>query len=138
MADMTTRRAAALAVLAVGILAGICSAEAQSLDQNSADALAATVRALKSHPAQGAGGWTKDLDPRIRSLGDSPESAREMNDLAAQILTELAERTGGDPAKMNEALARGKSDPSAFAESLSPATRERLHALAAKVPADQR
>ena len=130
---MTTRRAFNLA-LAIAILSGVCSAEAQSLDRNSADALSAAVRALTTRPTQGAG--ARALDPRIRSLGDSPESAAEMNELAAQILTEIAERTGGDPAKMSEELARGKSDPAAFAASLSPATRQRLQSLAAKVPAD--
>jgi hypothetical protein len=35
---------------------------------------------------------------------------------------------------MTEALARGRSDPEAFAASLSPATRARLRALAGKVP----
>jgi hypothetical protein len=134
---MTIRRAS-IVVLAVAILSGVCPAGAQSLDPDSTDALSATVRALKNQPAQGKGGWAKNVDPRIRSLGDSPESSREMNELAAQILTEIAERTGGDPAKMNEELARGKSDPAAFAASLSPATRERLRALAAKVPSEQR
>jgi hypothetical protein len=33
-------------------------------------------------------------------------------------------------------LARGKRDPEGFAASLSPATRARLKALAAKMPAD--
>jgi hypothetical protein len=132
---MTIRRAPFLVGLAVGMLAGICSVEAQSLDPGSKEALAAAVRALNDRPGQAS---AEHLDPRIRSLADSPEHRRELNELAAQILTEIAERTGGDAAKMSELLARGKSDPAAFAASLSPATRERLEALAATVAPAQK
>src|SRR5437867_2121823 len=122
---MTTRRAALLVALVLGVFAGIRPAQAQGLDPVSKDALAATIRTLQS-PGEHGGGARPSLDPRIRSLGDSPESTREMNDLAAEIFTEIAERSGGDPDKMSELLARGKSDPAAFAASLSPATREKL------------
>jgi hypothetical protein len=54
--------------------------------------------------------------------------------VAGAVLTELAERNGGDPDRMTAAIERAKSDPEGFAAMLSPATRARLSALAAKLP----
>jgi hypothetical protein len=82
---------------------------------------------------------TPPLDPRLKeALADSPDLNQELYELAAQIFSEIAEATGGDESKMDEMVARGKSDPAAFAASLSPATRARLRALAEKIAAQKK
>lgn len=137
---MTTRGARSAVAFGFGILLATCSAQGQTLDPVAADALAATLRSLGARAAQGTNGSPRqipDLDPRIHALAESPELTREVYELAGEIFTEIADRAGGDPDKMSEALARGKSDPSAFASSLSPATQERLRALASKLSPDR-
>ena len=114
--------------LVVSLLLGTGLSHAGSLDDGSARALSETLRTLQGS----AGTKAPGADPRLGSLAES----EELYDLASQVFTELTERYGGDPEKMSEALARGKRDPEGFAASLSPATRARLRALAAKMPAE--
>jgi hypothetical protein len=116
-----------LAGLVVGVLLGPAVAHPERLDRQSAAALEETLRLLQGSvgtPAPGA-------DPRLGDLAGS----QALYDLASQVFRELAERYGGDPEKMTEALARAKNDPEGFAASLTPATRARLKALADTVPA---
>ena len=88
-----------------------------------------------------AAGWApaaaaiERQDPRHAPLARSPELTREFYAVAGAALKELAEESGADPARMSAALARAKSDLEAFVASLSPKTRARLSALAAKLPA---
>lgn len=110
----------------VGVLLFACAAGAADLDDASASALAQTLRGLSAGSAVGA----PAVDPRLGSLGGS----QELYDVAAQVLTELAERCGGDPDKMTEAVTRGKDDPEGFLATLSPALRARIKALADKAP----
>jgi hypothetical protein len=118
-------------------------APAESLDPTSADSLRDVLRMLEDPAARtGAertGKQTPPLDPRLKgALADSPELNQELYELAAQIFSEITEATGGDESKMDEMVARGKSDPAAFAASLSPATRARLRALAEKIEAQKK
>ena len=62
---------------------------------------------------------------------------QEFYALAARIFQELTANSGGDVAKMNEALERAKADPAAFAAMLSPQTLQRLRELSIKI-SDQR
>ncbi|HLK10178.1 MAG TPA: hypothetical protein VKW76_02235 [Candidatus Binatia bacterium] len=133
---MTVRGIPGIIAVGLGIVLGTCSARAQTTDQASAEALGETLRSLQERatPARpGSAAPIPDLDPRIGALADSPELTRELYDLAGEILTELSDRTGGDPEKMRQAVARGRADPAAFAASLSPAAQERLRALARKL-----
>lgn len=120
-------RALALRSVGLAVLLAIRSVAAQTLDQPSADALGDTLRMLESRP-----GTTRS------PLGGSPEIDRELYDVAGQVFRELTERAGGDVGEMNRALDRGRADPAAFAASLSPATRERLRALARRLDAERR
>jgi hypothetical protein len=115
--------------LAMSLFLGIGLCRAETLDDGSAKALSETLRTLQ----RSAGKRAPGADRRLGSLAES----EELYDLASQVFTELTERYGGDPKKMSEALARGKSDPAGFAASLSPATRARLKALAEKMPASE-
>lgn len=116
------------AALALGLLLlGTGVAQAEPLDESSAAALRETLRSLQG----GAGTKAPGADPRLGSVGSSPE----LYDVAGEVLRELAERYGGDPEKMSAALERAKNDPEGFAASLTPATRARLKALAGKAPA---
>src|SRR5690349_7157653 len=86
----------------------------------------------------GSGGMdarTPPTDPRLHALAESPELNQEFYELAAAIFAEMTEAAGGDVSKMDEAVARAKSDPAAFAASLSPATRARLRALGERIEA---
>ncbi len=105
------------------------AAHAQSEDSESADALAQTLRSMQGMSPDAAGA----LDPRLGAINESPELKKEFNELTSAMLTELVERSGGDPSKMSDDVERGRSDPAAFAASLSPETRARLEALSRKL-----
>jgi hypothetical protein len=118
-----------LPALLLGSILAVCSAPAEPLDDPSARALEQTLRSLGA----GGGAAIEQQDPRLAPIARSPELTRELYEVAGAVLTELAERSGGDPERMNEALGRAKTDPEGFLSSLSPATRARLSALAAKL-----
>ncbi len=100
---------------------------AEPLDGPSADALDQTLGTLRQ------GARTQPLDGPLGAIDDSPEMRQELNDLAAAVFSDLAARYDGDPDAMAAALARGKSDPAAFADSLSPATRAKLEKLSRRL-----
>jgi hypothetical protein len=115
------RRTLLAAVPLALTLAGPVAAE--PLDGASADALDQTLGTLRQ------GARTTPLDGRLGGIEQSPAMQQEFNDLAAAVFSDLAARYDGDPDAMAAALSRGKSDPAAFADSLSPATRARLEKL---------
>src|SRR5690242_9729795 len=128
--------------LGVGALVISTAVPAGSLDPASADALGDVLRMLQDPAGRpGAGGIearTPPTDPRLHALAESPELNQEFYDLAAAIFAEIAQAAGGDVSKMDEAVARARSDPAAFAASLSPATRARLRALSERIEARTR
>jgi hypothetical protein len=131
-------------LLSTGLLLAVllpCAVRGEPLDAASADALGNTLRMLEDPGARrDAGRASPSLasDPKLKAITQSPELTQELYELAAQIFSEITQRTAGDVDKMNEMMARGKSDPAAFAASLSPATRARLRAFADKVEAAKR
>lgn len=125
-------------VLSLALLCAAPPLAAQTLDPVSQEALAATLRMLRDPalrgPAISGNAQADGIDRQVQGMvGGSPQLAQEFYELAAQIFGELAQSTGGDVAKLNEALERAKSDPAAFAALLSPQTLERLRALALKI-----
>ena len=139
---MRRLRAAALRLVVALLLALAASpGRAQALDPTATEALAATLRMLLD-PAQRAAALAGNaqagqIDQQIRALTGSEALTQEFYALAADIFQELTQGSGGDPAKMTEALARGSTDPSGFAAVLSPRTLERLRQLSVKI-SDQR
>jgi len=121
-----------LPALLLGSVLAVCSAPAKPLDAPSARALEQALGSLGA----GGGAAIEQQDPRLAPIARSPALTRELYDVAGAVLTEIAERNVGDPERMNEALARAKSDPEGFVASLSPATRARVVALAAKLAAE--
>ena len=119
-----------LPALLLGSILAVCSAPAEPLDAPAARALEQTLGTLGA----GGGAAIEQTDPRLAPIARSPELTKELYDVAGAVLTELAERNGGDPDRMTAAIERAKSDPEGFAAMLSPATRARLSALAAKLP----
>jgi hypothetical protein len=134
------RRVAAALALVVA-LAQVPSLGAQALDPTATEALAATLRMLLD-PAQRSAALAGNapagqIDQQIRALTGSEALTQEFYALAADVFQELTQGSGGDPAKMTEALARGRADPSGLAAVLSPRTLERLRQLSVKI-SDQR
>jgi hypothetical protein len=119
-----------LPALLLGSILAVCSAPAEPLDKPSAEALEQALGSLGA----GGGAAIENTDPRLAPIARSPELTKELYEVAGAVMTELTERNGGDPARMTAAIERAKSDPEGFAASLSPATRARLAALAAKLP----
>jgi len=119
-----------LPALLLGSILAVCSAPAEPLDRPSAAALEQALGSLGA----GGGAAIEKADPRLAPIARSPELTKELYEVAGAVLTELAERNGGDPDRMTAAIERAKSDPEGFAAMLSPATRARLSALAAKLP----
>ena len=128
-------RLLAAAALLVGLAA--VTAQSQSLDPTSQDALDKTLRMLLD-PAARSGGVSRStqgaaVDQQVRALAGSEALTQEVYALAGQVLSELVQSTGGDTQKMLEALDRAKSDPAGFAALLSPATQQQLRELAVKL-----
>jgi phage-related minor tail protein len=131
--------------LVLGALIALAAAgevAAQSLDPSSQDALNKTLQILLDPAARNAG-LAKDpqgaaIDQQVRALAGSDTLTQEFYALAGQILTELAQNTGGDAQKMLQAVERAKTDPAGFAAMLSPATLQRLRDLSIKLSDKQR
>jgi hypothetical protein len=106
---------------------------AQASSDPTAAALAAALGKLRQAAPGTRGGPI--LDPRLRSLESSPELSEEFSDLAAAIFSDLVAQYDGDPERMAEVLAKGQSNPEAFARTLRPATRAKLEQLTRKLEA---
>ena len=128
---MQTLVALALVLLAAAPLAG------ETPDPAIQEALAATLRVLRDpalrSPAVAGSPRAAAIDTEVRAMTGSPQLTQEFYDLAATIFEELAKSSGGDANTMRETLERAAEDPAAFAALLSPATLDRLRALAVKV-----
>jgi hypothetical protein len=127
-------------LLVVTILLALSApAHAQSLDAASTEALAAALRALQDPSARAAAlsgnpqGGAVDQQIQGFAGGLTPD----VYALAAQVLNELVRNTGGDVGRLSDAIGRARTDPSAFAATLSPATLDRLRELATRI-GDQR
>jgi hypothetical protein len=125
----------AFASLTLGVLTPVF---AQQTDPDAA-ALAEMLKALTVPGAKGAppGGGTgaAEVDQQVRALTGSPQLTQEVYNLAAQVLAELMQTSGGDMGKVFDTLERAKSDPAAFMATLSPQTRDRLKELSDKIAA---
>ncbi|HEV8532487.1 MAG TPA: hypothetical protein VGT00_13795 [Methylomirabilota bacterium] len=124
-------------VVALAFLASAGPAAAQALDPTSQDALNQTLQILLDPNAR-AGELAKNpqgaaVDQQVRALTGSDALTQEFYAVAAQVLSELAQNSGGDAQKMLQAVERAKSDPASFAAMLSPATQQRLRDLAVKL-----
>ena len=128
---MRTLVALALVLLAAAPLAG------ETPDPALQEALAATLRVLRDpalrSPAVAGSPRAAEIDTEVQALTGSPQLTQEFYDLAATIFEELARNSGGDTNKLRETLERAAEDPAAFAALLSPATLDRLRALAVKI-----
>ena len=133
-----SRRAAVLGALVVLAAAG---ATAQPLDSISQDALNKTLQILLDPTARsgelGKNSQGAALDGQVRALAGSDALTQELYAVAGQVLTELAQSSGGDTQKMLRAVEGAKTDPAGFAAMLSPATQQRLRDLSVKI-SDQR
>ena len=115
--------------------------QAQQVDPGSA-ALTEMLKSLTAPGGKGgplgAGTGSGDIDQQVRALTGSPELTQEVYNLAAQVLGELLQSSGGDMNKLFDTLARAQSDPGTFAATLSPQTRERLKDLSDRIAAGKR
>ena len=140
-ARTTSARWLAVTLTLVLALGAGSPAGAQSLDPAASEALASTLRvlldptlrvaAIAGNPQAGA------ADQQIRALAGSDALAQEVFAVAADVFRDLAQASGVDATAMAQALDRGRTDPRAFAATLSPSTLERLHQLSIKI-SDQR
>ena len=133
------RRAFLAALIA---LAAEGAAAAQPLDSTSQEALNKTLQILLDPNVRG-GELAKNLqgaavDQQVRALAGSDALTQELYAVAGQVLTELVQNTGGDAQKMLQVVERAKTDPTAFAAMLSPATLQRLRDLSVKLSDKQR
>lgn len=123
-------------------LALSASAGAQGLDPAATEALAATMKMLIDPAQRGAAvagsPQATAIDQQIRALTGSEALTQEFFALAADVFQELTVATGGDVNKLVQALDGARTNPSAFAATLSPATLERLRALSVKISDQKR
>ncbi|MBI3061875.1 MAG: hypothetical protein HYY83_07875 [Deltaproteobacteria bacterium] len=113
------------------------SLDGQTLDPQTAKALAEAIRVIQD-PALRQTAITKDrkaveADRQVRALAGSEPVTQEFYQFAIDIFVDLMQSAGGDMKKITETLERAKSDPAAFAATLSPRNRERLKELSTKV-----
>ena len=127
------RRGVPLA-LAFAVVLATTARHGQALEPDATEALSETLQVLHEQPTHG--GAVPGVPPNsdlAHTLQGSPELTQELYDLAADVFREITENAGGDASKMGHVVEGGRSDPAGFAESLSPATRERLRAFAQKI-----
>ena len=109
----------------------------QGLDPASAEALSATLRMLADAPSRGEAilgtPGAAEIDRQVQSLAGSSQLAQEMYEIAAAVFADLARSSGGDAARMSDALEQARSDPAGFAARLSPETLQRLRELSTKI-----
>ena len=127
----------AIVTLAALSLALAPRLDAQTLDPQTAKALAEAIRVIQD-PALRQTAITKDrkaveADRQVRALAGSEPVTQEFYQFAIDIFVDLMQSAGGDMKKITETLERAKSDPAAFAATLSPRNRERLKQLSTKV-----
>lgn len=126
-----------LAIVTLAALSLAPFLEAQTLDPQTAKALAEAIRVIQD-PALRQTAITKDrkaveADRQVRALAGSDQVTQEIYQFAIDIFVDLMQSAGGDMKKISETLDRAKSDPAAFAATLSPRNRERLKELSTKV-----
>jgi hypothetical protein len=124
------------------VLASGAPAFAQALDAASSAALDAVLSMLLD-PAQRSAAIAGNpqaaaADRQMQEMLRTPEMQQEFYTLAGAIFAELVQRSGGDVGKMGQALDASRSNPAGLIESLSPATREQLRVLAAKIAEQKR
>lgn len=112
------------------------STHPQTLDPESANALASTLRMLADPASRGqiiaTDPTAAEIDKQVQGMAGSA-LAQEVYGLAAEVFADLARNSGGDPKRMNDALERAKSDPAGFAAMLRPETLQRLRELSTKI-----
>ena len=77
-------------------------------------------------------------DAQMRALVGTGPLQQEFYSLAGDIMNDLTRSSGGDVSKMLQTLERARTEPAAFAASLSPATQQKLRDFAAKVQQQRR
>jgi len=131
-----------LAVVFIALVIHDAPIQAQRVDSGSAAALSEMLKSLTGPGAKGgplgAGTGSSDIEQQVRALIGSPELTQELYNLAAQVLGELLQSSGGDMNKLFDTLSRAQSDPGAFAATLSPQTRDRLKDLSDRITAGRR
>ena len=109
----------------------------QGLDPASAEALSTTLRMLADPGSRSqvilSTPSAAEIDRQVQSIAGSSQLAQEMYGVAAAVFADLARSSGGDAARMSDALERAKSDPAGFAARLSPETLQRLRELSTKI-----
>ena len=130
-------KATLVALVSLVLLGTVTPIHAQGLDPASSAALAETLKALANPNGSslplGNDAAATESDRQIRSIAGSPQLTQEVYGLAARVLAELVQSTGGDVGKLSEALERAQSDPGGFAATLSPQTLQQLRDLSDKI-----
>ena len=133
----TLPKAALVALVSVVLLGTVTPIHAQGLDPASAAALAETLKALANPNGGslplGTDAAAAEIDRQVKSIAGSPQLTQEVYNLAARVLAELVQSTGGDVRKLSDALERARSDPEGFAATLSPPTLQQLRELSDKI-----
>ena len=109
----------------------------QGLDPASAEALSTTLRMLADPASRGQAilgtPGAAEMDRQVQSIAGSSQLAQEIYGIAAAVFADLVTNSGGDAARMSDALERAKSDPASFAARLSPETLQRLRELSTRI-----
>jgi len=133
----TLQKARLVALISAVLLGTAPPTHAQGLDPASAAALAETLKALANPNGRslplGNDARAAEIDRQVRSIAGSPQLTQEVYGLAARVLADLVQSTGGDVGKLSEALERAQSDPGGFAATLSPQTLQQLRDLSDKI-----
>ena len=84
----------------------------QGLDPASAEALSATLRMLADPASRGQAilgtPGAAEIDRQVQSIAGSSQLAQEIYGIAAAVFADLARSSGGDAARMSDALERGQ------------------------------
>ena len=118
--------------------ASVVKADPTELDEHSQKALIQTKQLLED-PKQREKAINQDADAKranqqVKELvGGRVALTPEIYDLASAVFENVVKESHGDPVKMKQAMEKFQRDPSSFAESWTPAQKEKLHELSEKL-----
>lgn len=116
-------------------------AQQQKWDQHSEQALKETQDLLKNQEQRDKAVQSdpnaKATHSEVEKLSGSSQNTNAIYGLSAEIFESIARQSNGDPQVMQKLLQEAARNPEAFANSLTPAQREKLRGVAAGIEKKQ-
>ncbi len=118
----------------MGYSAELSSSEQIALEQTLS---MLTNPAARSQAIESLGSSAKSADSSAKSLAINEANYEKIYQLTSKILQRIVQKNGGDITKLTQILSEAKSNPTAFANLMSPDERKALSAIALDIEKSQ-